>query len=52
MLSQFAKKLNRNHWNGVKRIFKYLKGTINYALVYDQALKNSILIAYYDFDWT
>lgn len=51
MSSQFAEKPKKIYWNGVKQVFKYLKGTINYSLVYGQASENSILIAYCDFDW-
>jgi hypothetical protein len=30
------------HWNTVKRIFKYLKGTVNYGLIYDSSVKLSL----------
>lgn len=33
VLSQFVEKLNKNYWNGVKRVFKHLKRT-NYSLIY------------------
>lgn len=44
VLNQFVK-VEINNWNGVnERIFKYLKGMINYSLVYVKIFNfNSIL---------
>lgn len=47
VLSQFVEKLNKNYWNGIKRVFKHLKRT-DYSLIYSQASKDSILIVYCD----
>jgi hypothetical protein len=34
LLSRFSQKPKLKHWNAVLRVFQYLKGTINYGLVY------------------
>lgn len=47
-------KPNKNHWNRIKRVFKYLKEIVVYVLVWlsiKKWSKNSILIIY-DFGWT
>ena len=49
-LSRYCSKPNNAHWNAVKRIFRYLKGTINLGLNYvKQGV--STCIAYSDADW-
>lgn len=51
IISQFVEKPSRNDW--IKRIFKYLKGTINYSLIYIVKYQKIqfFLIVYCDFDW-
>lgn len=49
-VSQFNQNPGKAHWNAVKRIFRYLKGTINYKLTYSQDI-TSELCAYCDADW-
>lgn len=49
-VSQFNQNPGKAHWNAVKRIFRYLKGTINYKLNYSQD-NSSELCAYCDSDW-
>ena len=36
VLSHFSEQPNENHWNGVKRVFWYLKGTINYEILFGE----------------
>ncbi|KAL4123438.1 hypothetical protein QTP88_015616 [Uroleucon formosanum] len=38
LVSRYLEKPLTIHWNAVKRIFKYLKGTFNYGLIYDSSL--------------
>lgn len=38
------------HWKAVKRIFRYVKGTIDYALIYSKGQSDD-LVAYSDSDW-
>ena len=34
VLSIYMSKLGKEHWTAVKRVFKYLRGTIDYAICY------------------
>ena len=49
-LSKYNKCPNSSHWKAVKRVFRYLKGTLNYKLEYDKK-KNDKMIFYSDADW-
>ena len=35
MVAQYNSKPKQNHWSCIKRIFRYLNGTINDSLFYD-----------------
>lgn len=48
-VSRFNSKHSIDHWNAVKRIMRYLKGTMNYKLRYTKG--SSQMIAYTDADW-
>ena len=48
-VSQFAQNFNMSHYNAVKRIFKYLVGTMNLSVTYGTTDVN--LIGYTDADW-
>ena len=50
-LSQFMSNPSQEHWQGVKREFRYLKGTLNYCLKYDGNMKDLTLNGYVDADW-
>lgn len=50
VLSQFAENPDDSHWNGVKRVFRYLKGTTDYRISFGKNHDNS-LVAYSDSDW-
>lgn len=47
-VSRFNSNYGKPHWEAVKRIFRYLKGTINLKIVYS---KVEPLIGYSDADW-
>lgn len=47
--SQYAESPRKVHWNAVKRILKYLKGTITYGIVY--SAKAPVLTVYSDADF-
>lgn len=49
-VSRFNANYNMAHWKAVKRIFRYLRGTINYKLRYSFQAENK-MIAYSDADW-
>ena len=42
ILSQFMSKPGKEHWLGVKRILRYIKGTLNYGLYYTAASHKKI----------
>lgn len=48
--SRYLEKPTTTHWEGVKRILKYLKGTIDYALQYECGQEKELL-AYSDADY-
>jgi hypothetical protein len=49
LLSQFMENPGKTHWEAIKRVFKYLKGTKNNELIIGK-IKNG-LIGYSDADW-
>lgn len=49
--SQFNAKYDENHWKAVKRIFRYLKGTIDVGIHYSQNDSEFRLIGYADADY-
>lgn len=51
ILSQFMSKPSKEHWQGVKRILRYIKGTIDYGLTFDANNSNPKLLGYADADW-
>ena len=50
MVARFQASPKETHVSTVKRIFRYLKGTIDYGLWYPKG-KNFTLIAYSNVDW-
>ncbi|XP_055854637.1 uncharacterized protein LOC129918242 [Episyrphus balteatus] len=49
-LSRYNQNPGKSHWNAIKRIFRYLKGTINTKLVFNKNSSNNLL-GYCDADW-
>ncbi|XP_022149979.1 riboflavin biosynthesis protein PYRR, chloroplastic-like [Momordica charantia] len=49
MISRYQSNPGQPHWKAVKRILRYLKGTMNYSLCYQR--NNSELEGYSDADW-
>jgi hypothetical protein len=49
-LSQYCSNPGPAHWNAIKRVFRYLKGTINYTLRYEGNNKDR-LVGFCDADW-
>lgn len=49
--SQFVENPCKAHWNAIKRIIKYLKGTINYSLVYKAGNNWKEIITFSDADF-
>ena len=50
VLSQYNSNPGKEHWKGIKRIFRYLNGTIDLKLVYCQDPSGNV-IGYSDADW-
>ena len=42
---------NQEHYNGVKRVLRYVKGTEDYGLLYKKEESNGELIGYNDSDF-
>ena len=52
MLSKFMTRPGKEHMEGVKRILQYIKGTIDYGLIYNVSDSDYVLISYSDSDST
>ena len=53
-LSQYCEEPLRCHWNAVKRVYSYVKGTQNMGIVYDaksEASSDVPIVGYCDSDW-
>lgn len=48
-LAQFGTCFNQTHWSAVKRVFKYLKGTLNYGITYSS--DSNIIQGLSDSNW-
>jgi hypothetical protein len=40
-----------HHWEALKRIVRYLKGTLNHGLIYSMEHDKNLLVAFSDADW-
>jgi len=49
-LGRFTANPGKAHWTALKRVFRYLKGTKNYKLLYSSK-GNTNFIGYSDADW-
>ena len=48
-LNRYTQNPNHDHWNALVRLMKYLRGTINYGIVFSRFL--TILERYSDTNW-
>ena len=51
MLSQYSSRPSKDHWIGIKRILRYIRGTIHYGLKFSGLEANTTLIGFSDADW-
>jgi hypothetical protein len=51
LISRFLSNYNRTHWEAVKRIFKYLKGTVDLGIMYKNSGSEIELVGYTDSDF-
>ena len=49
LISRYSVNPTQTHWNAVVRIFRYLRDTVHYELVYKGSLQ--ALTGYIDSDW-
>lgn len=49
-VSQYLESPDKIHWNAVKRVLKYLKGTVDFGLIFESK-PNLELLAYSDADY-
>ena len=49
-MAKFSSKPTQKHWTSVKRVFRYLKGTTDYGLLFKKG-KSEECIGYSDADW-
>ncbi|XP_043476177.1 secreted RxLR effector protein 161-like [Leptopilina heterotoma] len=50
-LSQFLNDFSMAHWNAVKRILKYLRGTLHFGLEYKASGSKNTLVGFTDADY-
>ncbi|GMI90067.1 cysteine-rich RLK (RECEPTOR-like protein kinase) 8 [Hibiscus trionum] len=50
-VSQYMQNPRDKHWKAVKRIIRYLKGTIEHGLFFSNNSSTNILVGYTDSDW-
>ena len=50
-IARFSSNPTTQHWTAVKRIFRYLKGTIHLGLLYERNGLKKLIIGYSDADW-
>ena len=46
ILSKYMSKPGKDHWTGVKRILRYIQGTLNYGLIFSADYINNLLVGY------
>lgn len=51
ILSRYTNKNNKELWQCLKRVLRYLKGTVDLKLSYKRCAYNNILCGYVDSDW-
>lgn len=51
VLSRFMENPQNEHWNAVKRVLKYLRGTTDYGITFNYDSRDTTLIAYSDADF-
>lgn len=49
-LAKFSAKPSKHHWAAIKRVMRYLKGTINFGILYSKQEPKDF-VAYSDADW-
>ncbi|KAI5334234.1 hypothetical protein L3X38_024367 [Prunus dulcis] len=50
LLARYMHGLSNKHYGTAKRVLRYVKGTLDYGLMYEKG-KKAVLMGYYDSDW-
>ena len=50
ILSKFMSRPGKEHWEGVKRVLRYIQGTINYGFMFQENGNEDTLVGYSDAD--
>ena len=50
-INKFLSNLGRSHWDSVKWIFRYLRGTIDYDIMFKRQQSVPLVIGYVDVDY-
>ena len=50
-VSRYMTNLGREHWNVVKWIFRYLKGTAEHEILFSRQLKTNSVVGYMNADY-
>lgn len=50
-VNKFISKPDKQHWEAIKWIFRYLKGTTDYDLVFGNEKGDSLVVGYVDSDY-
>lgn len=52
-LSRYMSKPSKEHWNAIKRVFRYLRGTYDFSICYQgkRKLKSLDIEGFVDVDW-
>ena len=51
IFSRYMQRPGKEHWIGIKRVLRYVKGMINHGLVFNDQNENFKLEAFSDSDW-
>ena len=51
VLSKFMSKPGKEHWQGIKRVLRYIQGTLKYGLMFSTDGTSPTLTGYSDADW-
>ena len=52
MVSKFLSNSGRKHWDAVKWIFRYLRGTIDYDIMFSRQQSDHSIVRYVDAGYT
>lgn len=51
LMSRYQNKNNKELWQNLKRILRYIKGSLSYKLIYKKGTYENVLVGFVDADW-